>query len=148
MSLMLACDLAIAAEDARLHLAYGRLGLTPDGGATHHLARLVGPRRALELALLDTPLEAAAARDWGLVNRVVAAEALEAEATALAGRLAAGPTRAYVAARRLLAAAATRGLAAQLDAERESFARLTASEDFAEGVRAFLDHRPPRFTGR
>jgi 2-(1,2-epoxy-1,2-dihydrophenyl)acetyl-CoA isomerase len=148
MSLLMACDLAIAAEDAYFTIAYSRLGLTPDGGGTYHLPRLVGMKKALELALLAERFDAATALALGFVNRVVPAAALEAETMALAARLASGPTRAYGRTKRLLNRAFAGGLEEQLAAEAESFADCAASEDFAEGVRAFIDKRKPRFSGR
>jgi 2-(1,2-epoxy-1,2-dihydrophenyl)acetyl-CoA isomerase len=149
MSIALAADLAIAAEDVRFVLGYLRLGASPDGGGSWSLPRLVGLRRAMGIALLDEPIDSRAALDLGLVNRVVPAAALEAETLALARRLAAGPTAAFGRTKALLRAAASgRGLDAQLDAERDAFVTGAATADFAEGVAAFLERRAPAFTGR
>jgi 2-(1,2-epoxy-1,2-dihydrophenyl)acetyl-CoA isomerase len=147
MSLALGTDLAIAAEDARFTLAYLRLGTVPDCGGTHALARLVGLRRALGIALLGESLDAAAALAAGLVNRVVPAEALAAETEALAHQLAAGPREAQGRVKALLRAAAGRDLHGQLAAEREDFLACAATADFAEGVAAFLGRRAPVFSG-
>jgi len=146
-SLALACDLAIAAENAKFTLAYARIGATPDGSGTFHLPRLVGMRKAKELALLAETIEAAEALRLGLVNRVVPADTVEAEAMALARRLAAGPTQAYGRIKSLLAASGGNTLAEQLEAERQAFRASTHTADFREGVTAFLEKRPAKFTG-
>ncbi|MBW8270426.1 enoyl-CoA hydratase/isomerase family protein [Caldovatus aquaticus] len=148
MSLALATDLAIAAEDTRFALAYLRLGVSPDGGGTWALPRLVGLRRAMGIALLGEELDARAALDLGLVNRVVPNERLEAETMAIARRLAAGPAQAIARTKALLRASLGRDLAAQLDAERDAFLACAGTADFAEGVAAFLERRAPSFTGR
>ncbi len=147
-SLALACDLAICADDARFTLAYARLGTTPDGSATWSLPRLVGLRRAKEIALLADPLDATQALALGLVNRVVPAGDLAREADALARRLAAGPTLAYGTTKALLDAAHGRTLREQMEAERLAFAASTRTADFAQGVSAFRAKRAPAFRGR
>jgi 2-(1,2-epoxy-1,2-dihydrophenyl)acetyl-CoA isomerase len=146
-SLALACDLAIAADDARFTLAYARIGATPDGSGTYHLQRAVGMKRAKEIALLADTLDAGEALRLGLVNRVVPAAQLESEALTLAHRLAAGPTQAYGRIKALLNASGGNTLAAQLEAEREAFRVSTRTADFREGVTAFLAKRPARFGG-
>jgi 2-(1,2-epoxy-1,2-dihydrophenyl)acetyl-CoA isomerase len=148
LSLALGCDLAIAAEGTRFNLAYGRIGASCDGSSSWHLPRIVGLRKAMEIALLSEAFDAAEAQRLGLVNRVVPAEALQAEALALAQRLAAGPTLAYGRMKRLLRASFDRDLAAQLDAEREAFIAGTRTHDFAEGLAAFFERRPAVFEGR
>jgi 2-(1,2-epoxy-1,2-dihydrophenyl)acetyl-CoA isomerase len=145
MSLAMAGDLAIAAEDVRFSLAYLRLGISPDGGGTWSLPRLVGLRRAMGIALLDEAIDARAALDLGLVNRVVPGEALGAETLAMARRLAAGPAEAIGRTKALLRASLGRGLDGQLDAEREAFLAGAGSAEFAEGVAAFVGRRPPTF---
>jgi len=147
MSLLTACDLAVAAEDAYFTLAYALIGTSPDGSSTYHLPRLVGMKKAMELALLAERFDAATALALGLVNRVVPTAALETATTALAERLAAGPTRAYGNTKRLLGQAHANSLPEQLQLEAESFADCAASADFAEGVRAFVEKRKPHFTG-
>jgi 2-(1,2-epoxy-1,2-dihydrophenyl)acetyl-CoA isomerase len=147
-SLALACDLAIAAENAKFTLAYARIGATPDGSGTFHLPRLVGMRKAKELALLAETIDAAEALRLGLINRVVPADTVEAEAMALARRLANGPTQAYGRIKSLLAASGGNTLAEQLEAERQAFRASTHTADFREGVAAFLEKRPASFTGR
>ncbi|MBN9450459.1 MAG: enoyl-CoA hydratase/isomerase family protein [Bosea sp.] len=146
-SLALACDLAIAADDARFTMAYARIGATPDLGGTYRLARLGGQRRAREIALLAETFGAGEALNLGLVNRVVpVAEARDA-ALATARKLAAGPTGAFGRIRTLLAQAPDADLATHLDAERDAFRATTVSADFREGVTAFLEKRPAVFTG-
>ncbi|MFI5024611.1 MAG: enoyl-CoA hydratase/isomerase family protein [Alphaproteobacteria bacterium] len=148
MSLVMACDLAIAAEDAFFTLAYALIGTSPDGSGTYHLPRIVGMKKAAEIALLAERFDAATALALGLVNKVVPVAELEGATEALAERLAAGPTHAYGNTKRLLGRALSSTLEAQLQAEAENFADCTASEDFAEGVRAFVEKRKPRFSGR
>ena len=148
MSLLMACDLALAADDAYFTVAYALIGTSPDGSGTYHLPRLVGMKKAMELALLAERFDAASALQLGLVNRVVPLAELESATIALAERLARGPSRAYANTKRLLNRSLTSTLPAQLQAEAESFADCAASEDFAEGVRAFVEKRKPRFNGR
>lgn len=143
----MAADLAIAADDLKLNLAYARIGATPDAGTTWVLPRLVGLRRALEMALLTETYDAVEALRLGLVNRVVPLAALEAETDALARKLAAGPTRAHGRAKRLMRAAFDAPLSDQLEAERATFKDSTRTADYVEGVAAFVEKRPPRFNG-
>ena len=147
MSLAMACDLAIAADDATFNLAYVGIGASCDLAGSWHLPRLVGLRRALEIALLPQAIGAEEAQRIGLVNRVVPRAELEAATLALAQRLAAGPTQAHGRLKRLLRDALQNDLAAQLDAERDAFRASTTTADFAEGLEAFFAKRPPRFRG-
>lgn len=146
-SLMLAADLVLAAEDAVFTLAFCHIGTSPDGGSTWHLPRIVGLRRAFEIALLGDRFDVATAERLGLVNRVVPVAALEAETAALAARLAAGPTGAYARTKALLNAAFHTTLADQLAAEAGQFLGAAAGPEFAEGVTAFAEKRKPRFAG-
>ena len=148
VSLALAADLAIAADDARFTLAYAKIGASCDGSASWSLPRVVGLRRAMEIALLADPLDAQTALAYGLVNRVVPVTTLGAEIDALAKRLAAGPTLAYGRIRRLLRTSFERDLPAQMRAERDAFCESARTQDFAEGVAAFLGKRAARSEGK
>jgi len=148
MSFLMACDLAIAAEDSFYTLAYCHLGTSPDGGSTFFLPRTVGMKRAMEVALLGDRLDAKTALAWGLVNWVVPTPDLAERTAALARRLASGPAKAYVGTKRLLHQSLGVSLETQLQAEAESFARCAGTEDFVEGVAAFIAKRPPKFQGR
>jgi 2-(1,2-epoxy-1,2-dihydrophenyl)acetyl-CoA isomerase len=146
LSLVLAADLAIAAEGTVFGCGYIHLGTSPDGGMTAALPRIVGLKRAAELMLLGERFDADRAASLGIVNRVVPAASLLAEARAVAAQLATGPGHAYARTKALLAASVESGLDSQLDRERDSFAACAATADFVEGVRAFLEKRAPAFT--
>ena len=145
VSLMCACDLAVVVEGSVFTLAYCHLGVNPDGGSTWLLPRTIGMKRASELLLLGDRFDAVAARQMGLVNRVVPAAAFAAEIDKLSARLAAGPAKANARGKRLLQQSLQTPLHEQLDAERESFLRCTTEPDFVEGVRAFMEKRKPDF---
>jgi len=130
MSLLMASDLAIAAEDAVFTLAYCHLGTSPDGGSTYFLPRLVGSKKAAEIALLGDRFDAATALRLGLVNALVPGAELESRVAALAQRLAKGPQAAYAATKRLLDRSATSTIEVQLAAEAEEFARCAATPRF------------------
>ncbi len=146
-SLACAADLAIAAESARFTMAYTRVGLTPDGSATYFLPRLLGARRALDLMLTNRVLTAAEALDWGFVNRVVPDDQLAQEADTLARHLAAGPTGALGAAKRLVLDGANASLESQMEHEARTIADAARSADAREGIQAFLAKREAKFTG-
>jgi 2-(1,2-epoxy-1,2-dihydrophenyl)acetyl-CoA isomerase len=148
LSLMAGCDLVVAAEGTRFVTAYDRVGASPDCGGTWWLPRLLGPRRAAQFYLLGETLDATQALSLGLVNRVVPAAELGAQSDAWARLLAAGPTRAFGHFRRLIRQAGQATLAEQMEAERAAFGAATRTQDFREGVSAFLSKRPPRFAGR
>lgn len=146
-SIMLACDLVLAAADTRFSLAYARIGTSPDGGATWFLPRVAGYQRAMELMLLADTVDAETLQRCGVVNRIVAADALAAETASLAARLAAGPARAYAETKALANRETLAQLAAHLEAEALAFARCATGADFAEGVAAFVAKRKPDFKG-
>ena len=147
LSLACACDIRIAADSATFVPAFASIGLVPDSGGTLFVERLLGQARAFEWLASGRKLTAAEAHSWGLVSEVVEAEALAQHAAEAAGRLAAMPTRAIGMTKRLLEAAGSSGLEDQLEREAESQAVATRSEDFAEGVAAFLEKREPKFKG-
>lgn len=147
LGLMYVADIVVAAENARFALGYGALGLTADGGNTWFLPRMVGMRRAQELFLLNLRLTAQEALAFGLVSRLVPDDQVENEAATLAAKLAAGPTRAFGAVRRMLRQSFETGLSDQLDAEKESIVVTSATDDAHEGIAAFVAKRRPRFRG-
>src|SRR3954454_2332171 len=135
-SLALAADLIVAAEAAYFLLAFGNIGLVPDGGSTAFIPARVGYARAAEMAMLGERVPAEQALDWGLINRVVPDADLEAEATSLLEKLANGPTRSYAGSKQLLNRRLYADLAGQLDAEAEAQKGQGQSADFIEGVMA------------
>ena len=147
LGLLYAADIVVAADDARFALGYGALGLTADGGNTWFLPRMVGMRRAQELFLLNRRLTAQEALAFGLVSRLAPSAAVETEAATLAAKLAAGPTRAFGAVRRMLRQSFETGLSDQLDAEKDSIVVASSTEDAQEGIAAFAAKRRPHFRG-
>lgn len=148
LSLILAADLAIASDDAFFTLAYRHIGLSADGGATYFLPRIVGERRALEIALLGERFTASGAKELGILNWVVPRADLARETASLARRLADGPTVALGKAKQLLRASFDNSWDEQSHREAEGLAAAAATDDHLEGVRAFLEKRPPQFRGR
>lgn len=146
-SLALAADFCIASDSAYFLQAFVNIGLVPDGGASWMLPRLIGRARAAEMMVLGERVPAAKALDWGMIHRVVADDALDAEAFALAERLAAGPTRALGAIRRQLHAAYESDYAAAMAREADNQRSMRGTADAAEGGRAFLEKRKPAFKG-
>jgi 2-(1,2-epoxy-1,2-dihydrophenyl)acetyl-CoA isomerase len=147
LSLALACDLVVAAESAFFQLAFVNIGLVPDGGSSLLVPSRVGFTRATELAMLGERLDARTALDWGLINRVWPDAEFAAQADALLDRLAAGPSKSFAGTKRQL----NRWLYEQMDNQLEFEAgiqrEMAASGDFAEGIAAFVEKRPPRFSG-
>ncbi|MFJ9562874.1 enoyl-CoA hydratase-related protein [Streptomyces fuscichromogenes] len=148
LGLLHVADIVIAAEGTRFATGFAGIGLSGDGGNSWFLPRLVGMRRAAELYLEQRVLDADEAADWGLVNRVVPRDALDAAATDTARRLAQGPTRAFGEIRRLLRDSWTATLPDQLSAEIDAIARTAASDDATEAVKSFLAKTAPTFQGR
>ena len=146
-SLAFACDFRVAADTASFLMAFARVGLGPDTGASWTLQRLVGYGRALAMLMLAEPVSATQALEMGLVNAVVPASDLPGTAHELAARLAAGPTLAYAGIKQALQAAATSDLAAALETEADVQARCGATEDHRNAVAAFLAKQAPTFTG-
>ncbi len=146
-NLALACDIVLAARSARFIQAFARIGLLPDAGGTWLLVHLVGEARAKALAMLADPLPAEQAEAWGLIWRAIDDDRLMDEALSLGRRLAEGPTRALAFAKQAIHAAAANDLTTQLDLERDLQRELAATDDFREGVDAFLAKRKPVFRG-
>lgn len=147
-NLALACDLVVAARSASFVQAFCRLGLVPDSGGTYFLTRGLGAQRAMGLALFGDKLPAEEAERWGLIWRCVDDAELMTVAGDMARRLATGPTLGFARTKQAIHAAEVRGLEAQLDLERDFQRELGYSEDYREGVGAFMERRAPAFRGR
>jgi 2-(1,2-epoxy-1,2-dihydrophenyl)acetyl-CoA isomerase len=147
MSLVMACDLAVAAESAVFTMAYTRAGLVPDGSSTFYMPRKIGDRRTRELMLTNRVLKATEAESWGVVNEVVPDDQLLGRAQAMASDLAAGPTLAFGAVKTLLNGTFDQTLESQMELEARAIAELSASVDGQEGINAFLAKRKPEFRG-
>jgi len=147
-SLALVGDVVVAHEDARFDYAYGRVGLTGDGGSTFYLPRLVGLRKAKEIVLLDEAIDAADAVGLGIVTEAVSADDFEDRVEELASRLADGPTKAFGMTKKLMTESFEHDLPAQLAAETEAMARATRTEDYSRGHAAFLGKEEPDFIGK
>jgi 2-(1,2-epoxy-1,2-dihydrophenyl)acetyl-CoA isomerase len=146
-NLALAADIVIAARSARFMEVFSRIGLIPDAGGTYVLPRLVGQARALGMALLAEPVSAEQAEAWGLIWKCVDDQALNSETKTLVAQLAAGPTKAYALIKKALYASSQNNAERQLALEAELQRQAGRTADFKEGVQAFLDKRPARFSG-
>ena len=147
MGLAMATDLAVAVDSAVFTMAYTGIGVSPDGSSTFFLPRLVGTRRAMELILTNRVLSASEALDLGIVNQVVPEDDFDAAVAKLAGKLSKGPTLAYVRARELLMASFQNDPFTQMDAEAAFILAAASTNDFYEGISAFIEKRRPGFTG-
>ncbi|HEX6692887.1 MAG TPA: 2-(1,2-epoxy-1,2-dihydrophenyl)acetyl-CoA isomerase PaaG [Burkholderiales bacterium] len=147
-NIALACDLVVAARSASFLQAFSRIGLIPDSGGTYFLPRLTGTARAMGLALLADKLSAEDAERWGLIWKVVDDALLPKEAFSVAKALSEGPTKAYGLIKKALYASAGNSLDAQLDLERDLQREAGFSEDYREGVTAFMQKRKPVFKGK
>jgi 2-(1,2-epoxy-1,2-dihydrophenyl)acetyl-CoA isomerase len=146
-SLALTTDIAIAAESAKFTMAYTKAGLCPDGSSSYFLARMVGLRRAKEMALLNPVLSAQQALEWGLVNQVVADDLVLTSAMEIARQLAKGPTKSFGETKRLILSGATESLESQMERETRAIGQMAASADGREGIAAFIAKRAPEFVG-
>jgi len=148
ISLLAACDLVVAAEGTRFLMAYDKVGAPPDSGGTWTLARRLGPRLATEFFMLGEPWDCAKALSTGLINRIVPIDQFDTEVAALAARIASGPTQAYGLWKRLQRSALRLDLNDQMEAERVAFKEAMATDDFREGITAFLEKRKANYTGK
>ena len=148
LSVAMAADFAIASEAAQFNTAYTKIGLSPDGGSTFFLPRYVGMKRAIELTMLADMFDAKAAAAMGIINRAVPAEDLEQEVATLAERLSNGATQAFARAKKLINQSFVTPIDKQLDDEIAYFAECAVTDDFKEGVSAFVEKRKPRFIGK
>jgi 2-(1,2-epoxy-1,2-dihydrophenyl)acetyl-CoA isomerase len=147
-NIALACDLVIAAKSAKFIQSFSALGLIPDSGGSWHLPRLVGQARALGLALTGEPLPAERAADWGLIWKAVDDDQLATEVDAVATKLASLPPLGLAAIKQIIRTSSSRTLDEELDLQRDEMRRLGFTQDYREGVAAFLEKRTPKFTGR
>ena len=147
-NIALACDLVIAGKSAKFIQSFSALGLIPDSGGSWHLQRLVGQARALGLALTGEPLAAEKAAEWGLIWKAVEDEQLDTEVEAIATKLAALPPLGLSAIKQIVRTSWSRTLDEELDLQRDEMRRLGFTEDYREGVAAFLEKRPANFVGR
>jgi len=148
LSLMAASDMAISTDQSRFTSAYTAIGLTPDGSSSYFLPRIIGARRTMELYMTNRTLNADEALDWGLVNQVVPADALDETVDKLAKQLAQGPTLAYGGIKKLVQMSFNDTLESQMERETRSIVRMGSTPDGIEGVKAFIEKRKPEFKGK
>jgi 2-(1,2-epoxy-1,2-dihydrophenyl)acetyl-CoA isomerase len=147
-SLVMACDLVLASEDAVFTMAYTKGGLSPDGSSTYFMPRRIGDRRTRELMLTNRVLSADEALDWGIVNRVVGKDELMAQTMALAKNIQSGPSLAFGKVKELLDSSFSQSLETQMELEARAISEMVVTDDGQEGIHAFLEKRKPEFKGR
>lgn len=147
-NIALACDIAVAAKSAKFIQSFSAIGLIPDSGGTWHLPRLVGQARALGLALTSEPLPAETAAEWGLIWKAVDDDLLDSEVDSIANKLAALPPLGLAAIKEMIRTSWQYSLDEELDRQAGAMRRLGFTDDYREGVAAFLQKRPPKFVGR
>ena len=146
MSLAIGCDLTIASDDAYFATAYKAIGLTPDGGQSYFLPRLVGMKKAMELTLLSERVKADEAERLGLVSKVVPLADIDAVVDKIAQQIARSARGSMTGAKRLISTSLSNTMSEQLNAEADSFSSCAAKDDFAEGIRAFIEKRHAKFS--
>lgn len=145
MSIAIGCDLTVASDDAYFATAYKAIGLTPDGGQSYFLPRLVGVKKAMELTLLSERIKADEAARLGFINKVVSVAELDAAVDRIAAQIARSARGSIAGIKRLTNTSMSNTLSAQLNAEAESFSTCASKDDFAEGIRSFIEKRPAKF---
>lgn len=144
----LACDIVLASKSAKFIQSFANIGLIPDSGGSWVLPRLIGQARAMAITLTGEPIKAEKAENWGMIYKAVDDDELMQEATNLATRLAKGPTRGLAETKKRIRESSLNTLQQELDLERDAMRELGYSNDYAEGVAAFMEKRKPTFTGQ